>query len=364
MRMNILAIQLKRIGDVIVTTPALSLLSAKFPAARIFLAVDSVPALLGPAFRNIERVHTFARNSKNLRELLRIGSVDFEYCLDFTGTDRSALVTAMSRAKKRVTFSRFAQQQPRKLLYNVKVDSDVRQRHTIDHYCDLVTGAFDLPEPPPNQQRSQPDFSHLPHGLLAPPLSAVKQVRELLEERDLRAGQYFIIHPGAARSEKMWNRDRWVEVIDYLIGTSGCGCIITGSKARSELRHVAAIMDLLPDHLPVHNLAGSTDLPALLELVRNARFVVGVDTSIIHIAGAFEVPHLALYGDTNPYHWRVRNPYSTVLLAGYPAPLEEFEPRHKKRPVIEISTLDVMTALQNVMAQASVLQEERVRGGP
>ena len=54
--MNILLIQLKRIGDLILTTPAIAALRDKFPRASISLVVSSAVKELLPAITGIDKV--------------------------------------------------------------------------------------------------------------------------------------------------------------------------------------------------------------------------------------------------------------------------------------------------------------------
>src|SRR5947208_7734010 len=54
--MKILLLQLKRIGDLILTTPAIAVLRKNFPDAHITLAVSNECAELLPAISNVDRV--------------------------------------------------------------------------------------------------------------------------------------------------------------------------------------------------------------------------------------------------------------------------------------------------------------------
>ena len=45
---------------------------------------------------------------------------------------------------------------------------------------------------------------------------------------------------------------------------------------------------------------------------------VTVDTAAMHVAAAFQVPQVALFGPTNPFHWAPRHPRAIVLQSGVP----------------------------------------------
>ena len=54
--MKILLLQLKRIGDLILTTPAIAALRESFPEAQITLVVSNECADLLPAISNVDRI--------------------------------------------------------------------------------------------------------------------------------------------------------------------------------------------------------------------------------------------------------------------------------------------------------------------
>ena len=68
-------------------------------------------------------------------DLVRRG---FDLCLDFTGNDRSALVSFFSKAAERIGFSFVAKRAARSWGYTHLVQSPVREKHTADHYMDLI----------------------------------------------------------------------------------------------------------------------------------------------------------------------------------------------------------------------------------
>ena len=100
--MNILLLQLKRIGDLILTTPAIAALREKFPDSRLALVIASECADLAPAISGVDRILVVRRNPRDLAILFAVARTKFDYCVDFTRNDRSALLALLSRARKRV----------------------------------------------------------------------------------------------------------------------------------------------------------------------------------------------------------------------------------------------------------------------
>src|SRR4051812_49202773 len=102
LRVKILALQLKRLGDVVLTTPALEFLARE---GEVNLAVSGAAAGLLPAIPQISGAIVFGAG-KGWTPWQQTIWGRFDQLVDFTGSDRSALVTALARAKRRTTFTR------------------------------------------------------------------------------------------------------------------------------------------------------------------------------------------------------------------------------------------------------------------
>lgn len=357
--MRILALQLKRIGDLILTTPAIAALKAALPEAQLTLGVHNSTAPLLPAIPGIDAGAVFGpgRGWTPWQQALTGG---FDAVLDFTGTDRSALAAAMSRAPRRITFDWVRKKRVRAFAFHQFVDSPVRDRHTIDHYLDLVRAILPAGSPPP-----------APSGpVLEIPATARTRAQELLSSHGI-AGQFVIIHPGTARPEKFWKPERWAQTIAHLSDHYRLPILLTGGNAPEERAHLDWIhADLVAYRGPVAqksaaatsghrrnsvvDLAGKIDLPTLSALIARARAVLSCDTATVHLAAAFQRPQIALFGPTNPFHWRPRHPRAVVLSAAHPeGPLTEFTPRMKGAPMERLSTELVIHATDALLRSAN-----------
>jgi lipopolysaccharide heptosyltransferase III len=329
---SILVIQLKRLGDVILTTPALSGLRKLYPEAHITLLLDQHSAALAPAIGDVNEVRIYQRNeSFNLWfDLVRRG---FDLCLDFTGNDRSALVSFLSKAAQRIGFSFVAKRAARSWVYTHLVQSPVREKHTACHYLDLIQYLGDF--------GSESALSlHLPEGIER---SAEKLRRELGVP-----GPYVVFHPGTARPEKYWLADRWAKVIRHVQRRLRLPCLFTGGREPAELRHIGEIVTGLQDPSGIFNLAGKVDFLLSAALIREGALFAGVDSAAAHVASAFGRPELVLFGPTNPFHWHPMHASAVVVRAGFGDPLKQFEPRQKGFPMSELSTETVIRGIETL----------------
>lgn len=328
--MNILLLQLKRIGDLILTTPAIRCLREAFPQARLILVIDSPGAGLREGLPVDECwVHHKGAGLGPNGWIKRLPACGAEWCLDFTGNDRSALFTALSFAKRRVTFERFRKKPFRRFVYTDFVESPVRLRHTGDHYTDLL-------RPLGIERENVPPDLSVPGG-------SVTQGRSLLAEAGV-TGAYAVIHAGTARAEKYWVPERWAEVIAHLRAGHGLPCVLTGSSEPAEREHLRAIAQALPGG--VADISGRGSLLDLAAIIRGARIFCGVDTAAMHLADAMGTPCVALFGPTNAFHWRPRFTPSVTLRADTDVP---FEPGQPGGPMEHLAVKSVKAAVDSLL---------------
>jgi ADP-heptose:LPS heptosyltransferase len=351
---KILVLQLKRIGDLVLTTPALAALREHFPDAKITLAVAEGCAGLLPAMPGVTETLVFRRNSPNMQTWLRMAFSGFDACLDFTGNDRSALFSALSKAKTRATFSWVQKSRGRSLFYNRFIDSPVRDFHTIDHYLALLeaVGTPTTPRPPvlriPEETAAR--AARLAEGALSPASWGVHAVDIEDNVPPHGSGPFVLVHPGTARPEKYWLPQRWAEIIDLMSKQHGLPCVLSGSPDVFEQEHIAKILARTTER--VANLSGKLDLLTVAALTQQATLVLTVDSAPMHFASCFGTPQVALFGPTNPFHWHPRHERAAVILAGHPGVLREFTPRTRRGAMSEISTEQVSGAIEAAMKQA------------
>jgi predicted lipopolysaccharide heptosyltransferase III len=332
--MNILLIQLKRIGDLILTTPAIAALRDKFPDARLSLVVSPAVEGLLPAISGIDNVLIVRGKADDALDWIVLAWGGFEYCLDFTRNDRSSFLTLLSRARKRITSDHpNLRTKIRARSYNEFVESPVRFLHTVDYHLALLK-PLGILDPPRTIRLDLPDL-------------AIEKAEQLLKVAE--AGDEFVIlHPGTTRPEKFWETDRWSKVVDHCVQEHQMKCILTGGRSPMEQAQVAKIKS--SSHSEVIDLSGKTDLLTLAALVRKARLLITVDSAPMHFAAAWETPQVVLFGPTNPFHWHPRSESAVVLQGERSRPVSEFDPKQRAVPMNQISTQSVIDAMESLLS--------------
>jgi ADP-heptose:LPS heptosyltransferase len=111
------------------------------------------------------------------------------------------------------------------------------------------------------------------------------------------AGPYVVIHPFAATPEKTWPSESFLELARYFNDAMGLEPVFAGGPA-----------DDVSLFAPYRGVAGAP-LGEVIRLMRDAAFFAGNDSGPAHVAAAFGVPQVVIFG---PSDWEVWSPWRTV----------------------------------------------------
>ncbi len=332
--MNILLLQLKRIGDLILTTPAIAAVRKTFPEAHITLVVAEGSRALLPAIPGIDRTLVARGSIGDVLIWAAIGRNRFDYCLDFSRTDRSAFLTWLSGAGERITYDTVRRETIRQLAYTTFIPSRVGTLHTVDHHLALLA--------PLGVHEAAPEVR------LVLPAEAEARAAQIIDRENLGDG-FIVLHPGSARAEKFWVAQYWAEVAAAFQPQTRV--VLSAGASPMERLHLAEIKAQLRQ--PILDLSGKLDLLTLAALLARARLLVTIDSAPLHLASALGTPQVALFGPTNPFHWRPRGTPAAVLRAGQAQPLQDFLPAQAAGRMNQISTKQVIDAMQSLLSTSA-----------
>lgn len=332
--MKILLIQLRRLGDLILTTPAISALREQSPGAQIALAVSGECATLLPAIHGLQQTFLTKRRLRDLSAWMGIRRAGFDCVVDFTRNDRSAWLTLLSGAPQRIVSDRLKiKSKFRARFYNEFVDCAMKQMHTADYYLALLR--------PLGISATAND------PLLELPLAAQQRASSIIANQ-IHHQPFAIFHPGSARVEKFWEPERWADIIEFAANELGLFPVLSGGENELERAHLTAIREKL--RTPLLDLSGRLDLLSLAALTEHARLLVTVDSAPMHLASAVGTPQVILFGPTNPFHWRPQKSPAAILFGESSAPLHHFQAREAKKPMKQISTAAVINAMRSMVS--------------
>lgn len=120
----------------------------------------------------------------------------------------------------------------------------------------------------------------------------------IAERHSLHAIPYVCLHAGSQLPSRRWPAERFARVGERMCAL-GYRVVLTGTAAEHQLTtEVARAM-----RTPSLNLAGSTTLGALAELIRHAAGLVCNDTGVSHIAAAVHTCSVVVSCGSDPARW-------------------------------------------------------------
>ena len=123
-------------------------------------------------------------------------------------------------------------------------------------------------------------------------------------------GGYWVFAPGAEYGPaKCWPAAHYAELARRLHANDSLPVLLLGSGKEAAL--CQQIADAAPGACRV--LAGQTSLMDAMALIAGARGLVSNDSGLMHVAAAFGIPQVAVFGSTSPEHTPPLNPRAQVL---------------------------------------------------
>jgi heptosyltransferase II len=189
-----------------------------------------------------------------------------------------------------------------------------------------------LPNPPKGQRPPMvPFYSALAGGPQTPETLSDRPQLQLSAEAAALALQaqgaapqgFYVLAPGAEYGPaKRWPTAHFAAVAQQL----ALPVLLLGSGKDAQVcADIAAAVNVVrPGHC--RDLAGKTSLDQAIALIASARAMVSNDSGLMHVAAAFGVPQVAVFGSSSPMHTPPLNTRATVLWlkndAAYQPPLD------------------------------------------
>ncbi|MCD7780040.1 MAG: glycosyltransferase family 9 protein [Candidatus Gastranaerophilales bacterium] len=107
---------------------------------------------------------------------------------------------------------------------------------------------------------------------------------------------------------KDWQNEKWKIIIEYIINTLKLKVILLGSeKDYNEYENIITNKEM------VFNLAGKIKLEETINLIKNCKLFIGIDSGLIHVASVFKKKSILLNGSTSITHWHPLNGNCSII---------------------------------------------------
>lgn len=129
---------------------------------------------------------------------------------------------------------------------------------------------------------------------------AEREAERHLQELELSAGKFVLIHPSSRWQFKCWPEKKVAELATRL-AERGYPLLFTSGPDSEETEMIQRILARLTFRAP--SLAGKLSLKQLAALTARARLFIGMDSAPMHIASAMGTPVVALFGPSGENIW-------------------------------------------------------------
>jgi ADP-heptose:LPS heptosyltransferase len=298
---KILVIQLRAIGDVVLSTAALSLLRSFFENSEIhFLCSPPSDSLLN-GLSSVDQVLLYPFSPRNLlgafKVLPEIKHRAYDLVIDYQGTPGTAFLTRFSGAKFRLGWKIPGRQ----WAYNLHSLANQKQEYVAIQKCRM------LKELGINHISSKTEISLNKNDLMI--------VESYLNSLDIKSHQLLInITPKGKRQARSWFPEKIARLADLLIEKHQA--VVFYSYAPGEKQYIEQIKKM--NRFEVHMLP-DWKLSTFAAFLSRVNLHFSYDNGPKHIAIALGIPTVSLFATDPPVLWNpMDNPNHISILADVP----------------------------------------------
>jgi heptosyltransferase-3 len=281
---SVLVVVTRRIGDVLLATPVLRSIKARWPDAALdVLAFAGTEGLLA-GHPDVNRVLTVPERPPLLEHLRFAGRLwrRYDLALSLVPGDRPTLYAWIAGKRRVGLLVADRKSRWKRSLLDRWVAFDNDDTHTVRMHLALLDA-----------------IGVSPHAAVRPSWTAED---EALADRllaPLAGAPYAVLHPHPKFRYKMWTEQGWGAVGRW-ISAQGWGVVLTGGPGADEREYVKRIAADIPGAI---DLSGRLSLGAVAAVLARAQAYAGPDTAVTHAAAALGIPTVALFGPSNPVKW-------------------------------------------------------------
>ncbi len=291
---NILIVRTDRIGDVVLTTPAIKALREAYPTAKISILVNPATKDLveGNVYLNEVLVDDREHEHKGkgflkLARLLR--QKRFDLAIIFHTKRRTNLLCFLAGIPRRVGYKNnkfgFLLTDP------IEDKRHLGEKHEAEYCLDVL--------------------KHL--GIKADSLEILVPIQRKAEEwlkefeqahQIKAADQIMAVHAGASDPSKRWPETRFVETIDILMKCYPLKVVLIGADNIKEIsQKISSSVSL-----PILDMTGKTTVGQLAVLLKRCSLLISNDSGPVHVAAGVGTPVISIFTRNqpgiNPERWR------------------------------------------------------------
>ncbi|MCX5848953.1 MAG: glycosyltransferase family 9 protein [Deltaproteobacteria bacterium] len=290
---KILIIKLRYIGDTINLLPVLANIKNQKPHVHLSVMINTGAEDVLKHSKHIDQLicydrkkmkynkSIFSKIKTNLDFFYNIRKAKYDLIIDFSDSDRSALITLLSGAKSRWGFNYV--NPLLRVCYNHFITADINEMHIVDYQFSALQQigfavkdkklVIDIPEDIQND---------------------VEKTFPFLNCKSFKA----VIHPGARRINRRWPPARFAQIANLLKKNYGADIILVSAPEERELLDKVEKY-VNGDVIKISHLS----LIQLAALIKKCDLYIGNDTGTSHLAAGTGIKIVTLFGPQFPRLW-------------------------------------------------------------
>jgi heptosyltransferase-2 len=275
---KILIIRLSSMGDVILASPLIRAIKARYPNATIDFAVKKEFASLvqnNPHIHNLIRVDT-SRMDESITAIRQNG---YDWIVNIQKSSRASQLLKGSGKARVTTYNK--QRVNRFLLIRFKWNVYKHIKPVIERYFEAAA-AFHIRY---DGQGTEVFYTR----------EEETKIQQIMLEQGIGPNDpYITLCPGAKHKNKQWDPDGFVALAQQINQQLGTRLVLLGGPDDKEVcKHIQSKL-----HVPVINLAGKLSLLESAALLKKSSWVVTNDSGLMHLAQSQKTPVVAIFGPT------------------------------------------------------------------
>jgi len=324
---NILLVRADGIGDALNSTPAISALRKTYPNAKISIIVKQYGADILSQNPDIDEIIVYKPNEQHkrllskLRFLMELRSKKYDTAIALQNSSFCNFITFISGAKIRVGRRSEPKGFCNTLTHWIDHSDPKGTKHEIDRNFDLLRlidvqdGSRNLVLKLSDDERAFAEefLSKIPINLSFPKNKEEKLTPQKIADKNNTKMTYPLfrlvgIHPGGSSVDKIWLPENFAWIADNLIDKFGAKVILFYGHNEDDL--VKTILSKMKN-MPI--LASKINLRQLCALIERCSLFICNDSGPMHIASAFKIPTVAIFGSTDYIRWRPQHEKAIVV---------------------------------------------------
>ena len=288
---RIMVLKTAAIGDTILMEAVLHEIKHAYPKSQITFVCSKCNMAMVKTLPQVDQVVCFEMKEPfaSLQAIRGLGH--FDLLLDFAPWARiNGVISWVADAAFKVGFKR--RHMYRHYVYDVAVEHSDHV-HEMDNYRAILKAAH-IPVQGFNPQLATDQAVHLPFEKFV----------------------VFHLFPGGSSVDlRIWAFDNWIALGARLYETYGLPILVTGGP--EDAGAAMTLVDALHGvGVQAQSIAGAYPLRDMPSVLHKAQLVVSVNTGILHMSAAADVPLIALHGATSVTRWGPLSEKAQVIWSG------------------------------------------------